>query len=371
MHFVIFGLTATSSWGNGHATLWRGLMKSLARRGHTVTFFERDERYYAAARDGWETPKGVSIRLYDSLEKIRQEASRELNQADVGMMTSYCPEADLASKLLLDSNSAVRAFYDLDTPVTLHGYKAGREVPYLPEGGLGDFDLVLSFTGGKALDDLRVLLHARQALPLHGWVDPDTHAPAEPREELRGILGYLGTFAKDRQGALVELFVQPAARLARDRFVLAGAQYPEDFPWGPNLYFVQHLEPALHSSFFSSTKATLNVTRAAMAEYGFCPSGRLFEAAACGACILSDSWDGIETFFQPGSEILLVRNCEEVIAALGKEDAELRRIGALARQRALEEHSADHRVRTLETYCQLAAGTSVQPLAAGVLGGDD
>ena len=173
MHLVIFGLTVSSSWGNGHATLWRGLLKALAQRGHTATFYERDVPYYASTRDGWVTPEGVRLRLYGSLEEIRSEAEADLRNADAAMVTSYCPDAQLASVLVLASQAQVRCFYDLDTPVTLDVLESGKPVPYLPTQGLSDFDLVLSYTGGKALTELQTRLGARTVVPLYGFVDPE------------------------------------------------------------------------------------------------------------------------------------------------------------------------------------------------------
>lgn len=358
MHFVIFGLTVSSSWGNGHATLWRGLLKALARRNHTITFYEKDVPYYALARDAWQQPSGLRLRLYTHLETIRSEVERELQNTDVAMVTSYCPDGQTASRLVLDSPARVRAFYDLDTPVTLDALRAGQRVPYLPDDGLSDFDLVLSYTGGTALDELRSTLGARTVAPLYGSVDPEAHAPAPLQQDFRADLSYLGTYAADRQPALEELFVRPAGRMPNHRFVLGGAQYPQDFPWTPNIFFVQHLEPSLHPAFYCSSRTTLNITRRAMASYGYCPSGRLFEAAACGAAVLTDWWEGLESFFTLGTEMLRVETADDVMAALELPDSELRSVGTAARQRALAEHTADHRAITLETYCnEVAAGS--------------
>lgn len=350
MYFVIFGLTVSSSWGNGHATLWRGLLKALAHRGHSIAFYEKDVPYYASTRDGWQPPAGVQLRLYTSLEEIRSEVELAVHRADVAMLTSYCPDAELAAQLILNSASAVRCFYDLDTPVTLDALSAGHQVSYLPSCGLSPFDLVLSYTGGKALDELQSRLGARRVAPLYGFVDPQAHAPAPPQDEFRGDLSYLGTYADDRQPALEALFVEPARRMPHRRFVLAGAQYPHDFPWTSNIYFVRHLPPSQHPAFFASSRATLNITRRAMAQYGYCPSGRLFEAAACGAAIVSDWWEGLDTFFTLQSEILRVDTAEEVMRALDLSDSQLRRIADAARQRALEQHTAHQRALTLESY---------------------
>jgi spore maturation protein CgeB len=348
MRFVIFGLTLSSSWGNGHATLWRGLLKALAQRGHRVTFFEKDVPYYADTRDGWPVPEGVTLRLFGSLAEVRVEAEGELRDADVAIVTSYCGEGDAACELVLDSAAALKVFYDLDTPVTLDALQSGLGVPYLPEEGLSEFDLVLSYTGGRALRELETKLGAERVAPLYGWVDPENHAPAETIPEFRSELSYLGTYAEDRQATLEELFVETARARPETRFAIAGAKYPQSFPWAHNIFFVRHLPPSLHAAFFCSGRATLNVTRGAMAAYGYCPSGRLFEAAACGTPILTDVWEGLETFFRLGTEVLPVRTCADVLEALALSDSELRHIGEAARQRTLEEHTAMARAIELE-----------------------
>jgi spore maturation protein CgeB len=355
MHFVIFGLTVSSSWGNGHATLWRGLLKAMARRGHTASFYERDVSYYASTRDGWPTPKGIAVRLFDSLEGIRGDIARDLASADVALVTSYCQDGPAAAQLIFDSKVRVRAFYDLDTPITLDALRSGECVEYLPEDGLARFDIVLSYTGGRALDELRSRLGATQVFPLYGWVDPETHAVSASTPEFRSTLSYLGTYAADRQKALEELFVSPARAMPSERFVIGGAQYPDGFPWSENIFFVRHLPPGCHSSFFCSSRATLSVTRRAMAEYGYCPSGRLFEASACGTPLLSDTWEGLSSFFTPGSEILPVQTQQDVVAALSLSDNELIRIGEAARAHTLAHHTAEHRVSELEAIFELVA----------------
>lgn len=351
MKIVIFGLTVSSSWGNGHATLWRGLCRALAERGHQVIFFERDVPYYAGSRDLWELPGGGTLVLYSEFADVRWHALNALQDADLAMTTSYCPDGIAAAELLLNSTAAIKAFYDLDTPVTLSALRQGEPLPYLPPQGLGDFDLVLSYTGGRALTELREKLHSRRVEPLYGSVDPATHFPVAACEEFRADLSYLGTYSADRQPALQELFLEPARNQPNWRFLIGGTQYPHDFPWLPNLFFVRHLPPQLHPAFFCSLRATLNVTRRAMAEYGYCPSGRLFEAAACGAPIFSDMWQGLDSFFTPGTEIIPVSTAAEVQNALSLTDAELNRLAAAARERTLSEHTAACRVRQLEAIC--------------------
>lgn len=352
MHFVIFGLTISSSWGNGHATLWRSLLKAMSQRGHTASFYEKDVSYYADTRDGWTPPRGIDWRLYDSLREIEAEVQRDLSVADIALCTSYCPDGPEAARIILDSRATIKAFYDLDTPITLKAANADESVPYLPAEGLGDFDLVLSYTGGRALTELRTVLGARWVAPLYGSVDPEAHCPVSPVQEFYSGLCYLGTYSGERQAALEELFVKPAAQMPRERFLIGGAQYPESFPWRENIFFVRHLPPSLHSAFFCSARATLNITRASMVEYGYCPSGRLFEAAGCGTAILSDWWEGLNTFFSPGTEILRVQSAEDVQNALSLSEKELHDIGAAARQHTLERHTAGHRVIELESICE-------------------
>ena len=364
MHFVVFGLGISSSWGNGHATLWRGLLRALARHGHTVTFYEKDVPYYASTRDGWEPPRGVRLRLYSDFAEVRAEAERELRSTEIAIATSYCADGPDAARTMLESPATLKCFYDLDTPITLSGLGEGESVAYLPANGLCDFDLVLSYTGGRALDELKWRLGARVAEPLYGWVDIETHSPAKAMDEFRAELCYLGTFAADRQAAVQELFVGVARALPGQRFTIGGAQYPDDFPWTDNMFFCRHLPPSLHAAFFCSARATLNVTRRAMAQYGFCPSGRLFEAAACGVPILSDWWEGLDTFFTPGKEILPVRSTEEVLNALSLSDAELKGIAAAARERTVQFHTAEHRVRELEEICERAIQATGQPRLA-------
>ena len=352
MRLVIFGLTVSSSWGNGHATLWRGLWRALARRGHSIVFFERDVAWYAEHRDLRELPGGEIV-LYRDWDEVLPRARKELRDADVAMVTSYCPDGVPATALVSESQ-AVKLFYDMDTPVTLENLRAGREVPYLGPRGLRDFDLVLSYTGGPVLDDLRQLLGARNVATLYGHVDPQQHHRTAPADPYLSDLSYLGTYAADRQAALETLFVAPARRTPHRTFLIGGAQYPQDFPWTQNIRFVRHMPPAEHPAFFSSSRLTLSVTRRAMADKGWCPPGRLFEAAACGTPVLSDWWEGLDAFYTPGREILVARTTEDVLAALELSDAELARIAQDARERTLAEHSSERRAQQLERLVEAA-----------------
>jgi spore maturation protein CgeB len=358
MKLAIFGLTVSSSWGNGHATLWRGLIRALTRRGVAVTFFERDVPYYARHRDLGGLP-GAELVLYPDWESVAARARTEAAAADAVIVTSYCPDGRAASALACDVGRFA-VFYDMDTPVTLARLAAGELVDYLPPEGLGGFDLVLSYTGGEALRRLEADLGARRAAPLYGHVDPDTHRPVPAEARYICDLSYLGTFAPDRQGTVERLFARPAALRPDKRFLLGGSGYDRAFPWTPNTFFLDHVAPAEHPPFFASSRITLNATRRDMAEMGYCPSGRLFEAAACGAPILTDLWEGLGLFFSPGREILTAATTDDALAALDLSPADLEPIARAARERTLDEHTSDRRAGQLLQLMEAASASALE-----------
>jgi spore maturation protein CgeB len=340
MKLVVFGLTVSSSWGNGHATLWRGLIRALAARGVRVVFFERDVPYYAENRD-LSDPESCRLVLYEDWSAVRARARLEVADADAVIVTSYCPDARAAAALAEEAG-ALSVFYDLDTPVTLARLEGGERVPYLPEAGLGGFDLVLSYTGGEALNRLRTELGARRTAPLYGHADPEAHRPTAasgPRVDL----SYIGTYAADRQATLEAMFIAPARQRPGMRFALAGACYPQSFPWTDNIWFLQHLPPSEHPGFFAASRLTLNVTRRDMAALGWCPSGRL------------------SNFFEPGGEILIAGETDGALEALDRSDEALARIGCAARDRLLAEHTSDHRAAELLRLLDDVGGSKRAP----------
>ncbi len=364
MKIVIFGLSITSAWGNGHATLLRGLFRALQSLGHEVHFFERDTPYYAQHRDAPSLPF-VKIHLYRDWQETAEIAALELSSADVGMVTSYCPDGRDACNLVLQAGLWRSVFYDMDTPVTLSRMERGETVDYVPESGFGGFDLVLSYTGGVALEQLREKLGATRTAALYGWVDPAIHHREEPVASFTADFSYLGTYAADRQGALEQLLIEPARRLGDRQFLIAGAMYPDIASWPGNIRFFPHVSPPEHSRFYSSSPLTLNVTRGSMAAMGYCPSGRLFEAAACGSVVLSDWWEGLDAFFEPGEEILIARSSEEAAEAIAFDRQALGKIAARAKERALDCHTADIRARRFLTLLsdESTSAESVEDLA--------
>jgi spore maturation protein CgeB len=337
---VILGLSVTSSWGNGHATNYRALLKALAAAGHQALFLERDVPWYAARRDLPRPPWGETA-LYGSLEQLRDEHVETVADADLVVVGSYVPEGVAAAEWALAHARGVTAFYDIDTPVSLAALARG-DCEYLVPELVPRFDLYLSFTGGPTLERLERELGARRAVAFHCFVDPDAYRPthAEPR----WAAGYLGTYGADRQAALDRLLLEPARVRPDLRFVVAGPQYPAGLRWPGNVERIEHLPPPDHRAFYAAQRVTVSVTRADMRRAGWSPSVRLFEAAACAVPVVTDAWPGIEDFFVPGREILV----EDTAAALALDAAELRSIGERARRRVLAEHTAEHRVEALE-----------------------
>ncbi|HWC16069.1 MAG TPA: glycosyltransferase [Terriglobales bacterium] len=347
MNIVVFGLSITSAWGNGHATTFRALFEALHRRGHHILFFEKNLEWYASNRD-LPDPPYCKLRLYDNWSEIVSEVRRELAHADVGLVGSYFPDGIAAIDELFDSRAAVKAFYDIDTPITIAGLRSDGRTEYLESGQVPGFDLYFSFTGGSMLHEIESRFGAKAAVPLYCSFDPREYRRFAVNKRFACDLSYMGTYAPDRQTKLEELLVRPAERLPDRKFIVAGPQYPKNISWPKNVRRIVHLNPRWHARFYSSARLTLNVTRREMVMAGYSPSVRLFEAAACAATIVSDNWPGLETFFTPGREILLALDAADVERFLSSEDAELRRIGSAAQQRVLAEHTSETRALQLE-----------------------
>lgn len=344
---VILGLSITSSWGNGHATTWRALIKGLSLRGHRVLFLERDQPWYAQHRD-LDVFSYCDIGLYESLQELQQRYAAVLADTGTVIVGSFVPDGERVCRWVLDAAQGTRAFYDIDTPVTLAQLRDAR-CTYLTAELIPEFDLYLSFTGGPLLNELQHRYAARRVAPFYCSVDVDEYHP-----ELRAPgfdLGYMGTYSSDRQAKLQNLLLQPARKLSQQRFAVVGAQYPEDLDWPANVRHMEHVPPALHREFYTSQRFTLNLTRADMVNAGYSPSVRLFEAAACGVPIISDTWPGLDYFFVPNEEIVLAHDAEDVIELLQKlSEAARLRLAAAARERVLMAHSGVRRAIELETY---------------------
>jgi spore maturation protein CgeB len=346
MKIVFIGLSITSSWGNGHATTYRALVRALAKRGHKVSFLERDQPWYADNRD-LHSINGVNIALYQNVEELR-EHRETVRQAEAVILGSYVQQGIEIANWIFETARGVVAFYDIDTPVTLAKLEAGDH-EYIDRETIRRYDVYLSFTGGPTLKTLEKKYRARRAEPLYCSVEPEHYFPE--KRAFRWELGYLGTYSADRQPGLNSLLLTPATKFPERKFIVAGPQYPAEIQWPSNVSRVEHLPPAEHRRFYNEQRFTLNLTRQAMRKAGYSPSIRLFEAAACGVPIISDPWPGLETLFTPDEDILIAENSEQVAALLRETSPERSRaIGMRGRERILAEHTADHRARELERY---------------------
>jgi spore maturation protein CgeB len=351
LRIVILGLSITSSWGNGHATTYRGLVRELSARGHEVLFLERDMPWYAVTRDLTAIPS-ARIELYSSLQQLKDCFAVDVRQADVVIVGSYVPEGVAVGEWVMGTSCGLTIFYDIDTPVTLA--KLGRgDIDYLSRALIPRYTLYLSFTGGPTLEYLEQCYGARRARPLYCAVDPHVYY-AEPSVK-RWDLGYLGTYSPDRQPALESLFVEPARCWTQGHFVVAGSLFPSTIAWPANVQHIEHLPPAEHRAFYNAQRFTLNITRADMVRAGYSPSIRLFEAGACATPIISDYWPGLDTLFTPGKEILIADAPEKAMHYLRElPESDRAALGRRAQARVLGEHTAAHRATELEAYiCDL------------------
>jgi spore maturation protein CgeB len=346
---VVFGLSLSSSWGNGHATTFRALLRAYAARGHEIAFFEWDAPWYGGENRDLPDPDFCRLELYPSWEEVAPRAVAEAREADATIVGSYVHEGTRVIDDLAGAGVDPLFFYDIDTPVTVAGLRGGG-TEYLRPDQVPVFTRYLSFTGGPFLHRvLEAELGAREARPLYCSVDVERYRPVEADPELRAALAYMGTYAPDRQPVVDGFLLEPARRLPALEFVVAGPQYPAEIRWPANVRHRSHLPPARHPAFYASAGWQLNATRADMVQAGWSPSVRLFEAGACGAAMISDRWPGIEEFFVPGREILLPASTGEVVEILRTTHPDDRRaIGAAARQRILAEHTAERRAEELE-----------------------
>ena len=350
MRLVVLGLTLSSSWGNGHATTFRALLKAFAARGHSILFLERDKPWYADHRDLGDADY-CELALYGSVEAL-EDWRDEVANADAVIVGSYVPDGVEVGRWAQRTAKGVTAFYDIDTPVTLAKLARG-DFEYLSPDLIPGYDVYLSFTGGPTLAFLEERYGSPDARALYCSVDPVAYRPTGAAK--RWDLSYLGTYSDDRQPTLARLLIAAAQRAPDRRFVVAGPQYPADISWPANVERIEHLPPAEHADFYSASRWTLNVTRADMIARGWSPSVRLFEAAACATPIVSDRWDGLDRLFQSGREIVLADTVEDVLMALAREDAAA--IGRAAQARILADHSAARRAEQLEADLRDAGRT--------------
>jgi spore maturation protein CgeB len=354
LNIVILGLSITSSWGNGHATTYRALVRELAARKHSVVFLERNLRWYAANRD-LPKPPFCQTELYKSVTELKAKFGKAVANADLVIVGSYVRDGALIGEWVCQTASGMTAFYDIDTPVTIARLEHG-DLDYLSRALVRKYDLYLSFTGGPILDRIESEFGSPMARPLYCSVDAAMYFPE--RTTIRWDLGYMGTYSDDRQPVLKSLLLEPARKWKDGRFVVAGPQYPKSVKWPRNVKRFVHLSPAKHRAFYNAQRFTLNITRAQMVQAGYSPSVRLFEAAACGTPIISDSWPGLETILKPEKEILVADSSLEALEYLQTiTESQRCRLGDNARRTVLAKHTARHRVLEIEQYYHEITGT--------------
>ncbi len=347
MNIVILGLSVTSSWGNGHATTYRSLIRGLAAAGHMVTFLERDVPWYASNRDE-PNPYGATTILYDTVDELIAISEAFIETADLVIVGSFVPDGVTIGKWVTSVARGLTAFYDIDTPITLAKLEEGN-CDYLTPDLIGQYGLYLSFTGGPILKTIERQYRSPMARVLYCSVDTEQYVPV--KQDYRWDLGYLGTWSADRQPSLDKFLMQPARLWREGRFAVAGPQYPDSIHWPVNVEREVHLSPRQHPDFYGSQRFTLNITRDAMKKAGYSPSVRLFEAGACAVPIISDWWEGLDTIFEPGHEVLLCRDSDDILRYLHDfSDTARVEIGYAARRRILAEHSPLRRAHQLEEY---------------------
>ncbi len=351
MKLVVIGLSITSSWGNGHATTYRALLKEFAKRGHEILFLEKDVPYYASNRD-MAKPDFCRLGLYNDFQMLQNRYKDDVENADVVIVGSYVPQGADVGKWVMATAKGIKAFYDIDTPVTLAKLER-QDFEYITPALIAKYDLYLSFSGGPILEHLERYYGSPAARALYCSVDPENYFVEGKAKKWE--LGYLGTFSTDRQPTVELLLNLVAAEYPNGKFVVAGPQYPSEIAWSQNVQRIEHLPPAEHRGFYNSQKYTLNVTRQDMIKAGYSPSVRLFEAAACGVPIISDYWDGLTSIFENEKEILIARTTDEVLQYLHHiSESERRTIGENARQKVLASHTAKVRAAELEEYVNQA-----------------
>jgi len=346
---AFFGSSLVSAYWNGAATYYRGIIKALSRRGHRITFYEPDAWERQQHRD-IPDPEWARVVVYsvDGTDAVHR-ALESARDADIIVKTSGVGVFDeLLETAVLDLQTSrnLVLFWDVDAPVTLDRIAANPTDPFAAL--IPRYDMVLTYGGGAPVTDAYTALGARACIPIYNALDPQTHHPVAPDPRFAGDLGFLGNRLPDREARVEQFFLAAAAALPERRFLLGGSGWG-DKPLPTNVRYLGHVYTADHNAFNCTPKAVLNINRESMARYGFSPPTRVFEAAGAGACLLTDAWEGIETFLEPGVEVLVARDGAQVAAyieALTPEQA--RAIGERARARVLAAHTYEHRAAQFE-----------------------
>jgi spore maturation protein CgeB len=345
---AFFGSSLVSAYWNGAVTYYRGVLQALAANGHRITFYEPDAFDRQKHRD-IPDPDWARIVVYPATEEGLDGALEQARNADLLVKASGVGVFDrlLEERVpALRRNGALAVFWDVDAPPTLERIAADPADPF--HALIPQYDIVFTYGGGPPVVAAYEAFGARLCVPVYNGLDPSTHHPVPPEPRFGCDLGLVANRLPDRERRIEEFFLAAAAELHDRRFLLAGAGW-DDKPMPKNVGYIGHLYTADHNAFNASCLAVLNVSRDSMASNGYSPATRVFEAAGAGACLITDAWEGIDLFFEPGSEILVADNGPAVAEHLARlNPAEARRIGDAARSRALAEHTYTQRVRLVE-----------------------
>ena len=347
MNIAFFGSSLVSAYWNGAATYYRGIIRALNQQGHTVTFYEPDVFDRQKHRD-IPDPEWCRVVVYSGEEGVHRSLE-EARDADMIVKTSGVGAFDeLLEKEVLNAGSSgtLKVFWDVDAPATLDRVHSNKRDPF--KKLIPRYDLFLTYGGGDPVVNAYEALGAKECVPVYNALDPETHHPTVLDHRFEGHLGLLANRLPDRETRIEEFFLRPAANCPEHKFLLGGSGW-SDKPMTQNVDYVGHVYTHDHNVFNSSPKAVLNVNRESMARYGFSPPTRVFEAAGAAACLITDDWEGIEMFLEPGEEVLVAASGDDVaeyVCALTEEQA--REIGKAAYRRVIAEHTYAHRAEQLE-----------------------
>jgi spore maturation protein CgeB len=349
LDIAFFGSSLVSAYWNGAATYYRGLIHALHDRGHRITFYEPDAYQRQQHRD-MADPDWARVVVYPATEDAAFKSLDDAHGADLIIKASGVGVFDElleAAVLDLQKPGTLVAFLDVDAPATLDRIHKNPEDPFHPL--IARYDLILTYGGGKPVIKAYTSAGARQCVPIYNALDPRTHHPVPKEPRFESDLGFIGNRLPDREARVEEFFLKVAEALPAQTFLLGGNGWG-DRPLPNNVHYIGHVYTRDHNVINCSPRAVLNVNRESMAQYGFSPPTRVFEAGGAGACLITDAWEGIELFLEPDEEVLVAHNGEEVaghLLSLTPERA--RAIGQAALKRLLSEHTYAHRAEQLES----------------------
>jgi spore maturation protein CgeB len=360
MKIAFYGSSLVSAYWNGAATYYRGLLRALAAKGYDITFYEPDVYDRQKNRD-IEPPEWCKVVVYEGTIEALKDVAARAGEADVVVKASGVGFED---ELLLDEvlraakPTTLKIFWDVDAPATLGELRSAPDHPL--RRALSMIDLVLTYGGGDPVVDAYRAMGARDCIPIYNALDPMTHHPVAPDARFNADLGFLGNRLPDREARVEDFFLEPAAKLPSASFMLGGSGWM-DKSMSANVNYIGHVSTRDHNAFNVAPKAVLNVSRASMAENGFSPATRVFEAAGAGACLITDFWEGIELFLKPNEEVLVARDGKDVadiLAGLGTERARL--IGKKALNRVLADHTYASRAVTVDAIFRAHAAKQME-----------